>query len=176
MPWQSARRALGKSGNAILSAIRLDGSTESIVFDGATDRKMFDEYIKRVLAPTLKAGDILVLDNLNVHKSELLLEAVAARKAKVRFLPAYSPDLNPIEKMWSKVKQALRSMKARTNEELFVAIGKALKTVTAEDAQGWFKSCGYVSCQPGFPRHITMNIKKAMFHKDFWQFRCLVMC
>ena len=73
----------------MLSAIRLDGSTESIVFDGATDRNMFDEYIKRILAPTLKAGDILVLDNLNVHKSELLLEAVAARKAEVRFLPAY---------------------------------------------------------------------------------------
>ena len=97
---------------------------------------MFDEYIKRVLAPTLKAGDILVLDNLNVHKSELLLKLVAARKAEVKFLPAYSPDLNPIEKMWSNVKQALRSMKARTNEELFVAIGKALDTVTGEDAQG----------------------------------------
>jgi transposase len=120
----------------VLSSVRLDGTTESIVFDGAVDRKMFDEYIKQFLAPTLRSGDILLLDNLKAHKSKVCVEAVAAKGAQVKFLPAYSPDLNPIEKMWSKVKQLLRGMKARTNEELFSSIGVALDMVTPTDAQG----------------------------------------
>jgi transposase len=127
-----------------LSSVRLDGTTECIVFDGAVDRKMFDEYIKQILAPTLHLGDILVLDNLHAHKSKVCVEAVAARGAQVKFLPAYSPDLNPIEKMWSKVKQLLRGIKARTNEELYSSVGVALDMVTQTDAQGWYKSCGYI--------------------------------
>jgi transposase len=83
----------------MLSAIRLDGSVESIVFEGATDRATFDKYIKEVLAPTLRPGDILVLDNLSVHKSPAMQEAVEGRGAEVKFLPGYSPDKNPIEKM-----------------------------------------------------------------------------
>ena len=129
---------------SVLSSIRLDGSTECIVFDGSVNRQIFDEYIKQILEPTLRPGDILVMDNLNVHKSQVCEKVVAARKAKVRFLPAYSPDLNPIEKMWSKLKQTLRGMKARTNEELFSSVGVALDMVTPNDAQGWFKSCGYI--------------------------------
>jgi len=106
---------------------------------------VFDEYIRRLLAPALMPGDILVLDNLSVHKSAALREAVAARGAEVRFLPPYSPDLNPIEKMWSKVKQALRKIGAATMEELFLAVGAALDTVTADDVRGWFRSCGYMT-------------------------------
>lgn len=128
----------------LLSAIRLDGSAQSIVFEGSVDRAMFDEYIKQILAPTLKPGDIVVLDNLSAHKSSTSQAAVAACQAKVKFLPAYSPDLNPIEKMWSKIKQALRSMKARTDDELFSSIRIALDMVTQDDAKGWFKSCGYI--------------------------------
>lgn len=128
----------------ILSSIRLDGTTESILFEGAVDRKMFDAYIREILVPQLRPGDILIMDNLNAHKSALAVELVQSRHAKVKFLPAYSPDFNPIEKMWSKVKQILRGMKPRTNEELFCSTGKALSMVTAADAQGWFQSSGYI--------------------------------
>jgi transposase len=128
----------------ILSSVRLDGTTQSVLFDGAVDRKMFDEYIKEILAPQLRPGDIVIMDNLNAHKSADALKVVQACQAEIRFLPAYSPDLNPIEKMWSKVKQILRGMKPRTNEELFWSTGAALGMVTASDAQGWFESCGYV--------------------------------
>jgi len=127
----------------ILSSMRLDGSTESIIFDGAVDREMFDEYIKTFLAPSLLPGDIVIADNLSSHKSQRAYDAIQERQAKLIFLPAYSPDLNPIEKMWSKVKQVLRGLKARDREGLFEGIGKALELVSASDAQGWFASCGY---------------------------------
>lgn len=128
----------------VLSSVRLDGTTESILFDGAVDRKMFDEYIKKILGPQLRPGDIVIMDNLKAHKSAAALQIVQSRQAEIQFLPAYSPDLNPIEKMWSKLKQILRGLKPRTNEELFSSTGAALDMVTADDAQGWFKSCGYV--------------------------------
>ncbi len=128
----------------VLSSVRLDGSTENIVFPGAVDRKMFDAYIKDVLAPSLRPGDIVIMDNLSAHKSQDAYAAIEAKQASYRFLPAYSPDLNPIEKMWSKVKELLKGMKARTHEELFYAVGKALSFVLAKDAQGWFRSCGYI--------------------------------
>jgi transposase len=127
----------------ILSSLRLDGSTESIVFDGAVDREMFDEYIKVFLAPCLRPGDIVIADNLSPHKSPKAYDAIKMQQAELIFLPAYSPDLNPIENMWSKVKQVLRGKKARTHEDLFEGIGKALELVSASDAQGWFTSCGY---------------------------------
>jgi transposase len=128
----------------VLSALRLDGTTESLVFDGAVDRPMFDAYIQHILAPTLRPGDILILDNLSTHQSPACEKAVSARGARVKFLPAYSPDLNPIEKMWSKLKQTLRGMKARTNKELYSSVGIALGRITRSDAKGWFASCGYV--------------------------------
>jgi transposase len=127
----------------ILSSVRLDGTTEGVVFQGAVDRKMFDAYIKEILAPTLRPGDIVVMDNLNAHKSQDAYDAIRLRKAEVLFLPAYSPDLNPIEKMWSKVKQILRGIKPRTEEELIAATATALGAVNTHDAQGWFGSCGY---------------------------------
>lgn len=128
----------------LLSAVRLDGTTESVVFEGALDRKMFDAYIKQILAPSLRPGDILVMDNLSVHKSPAAETEVASRQAEIKYLPAYSPDMNPIEKMWSKLKQLLRGMKARTNEDLFLAVQTALEQVSENDARGWFQSCGYV--------------------------------
>lgn len=128
----------------VLSSIRLDGETESLMFEGAVDRKMFEAYIEQVLGLTLRAGDIVIMDNLSSHKSQIAQDFVESRSANYLFLPAYSPDFNPIEKMWSKVKQILRSIKARTQEELYAAVAKALSMVTADDAQGWFESCGYV--------------------------------
>jgi transposase len=83
------------------------------------------------------------MDNLSVHKSPVAEVEVALRQAEMRYLPAYSPDLNPIEKMWSKLKQLLRGMKARTNEDLFLAVRTALKQVSESDARGWFQSCEY---------------------------------
>lgn len=128
----------------ILSSIRLDGTTESVLFEGAVDRKMFEEYIREILAPRLRLGDILIMDNLNVHKSAIVTEVVQSFHGEVKFLPAYSPDFNPIEKMWSKIKQILRGLKPRTSQELFQDTGTALSMVTSDDAQGWFESCGYI--------------------------------
>ena len=131
----------------MLSSIRLDGTTESLMFEGAVDRAMFEAYIEQVLGPSLRPGDIVVMDNLASHKSQAARAFVESRSASILFLPAYSPDFNPIEKMWSKVKQILRSVKARSKEELFDAIAKALSMITANDAQAWFQSCGYVKYQ-----------------------------
>jgi len=97
---------------------------------------MFDEYIKVFLVPTLQPGDIVIADNLRAHKSQNAYDAIKMKQAEMIFLLAYSPDLNPIEKMWSKIKQVLRGIKARANEELCEGIGKTLELVSASDAQG----------------------------------------
>jgi transposase len=127
----------------MLSSLRLDGSTAAMVIEGATDRDVFEAYVLHVLVPSLREGDIVVLDNLAPHKTPRIVEAIEAAEAEVWFLPPYSPDLNPIEKMWSKVKESLRAAQARTEEALLKAIGAALEAVRLSDAQGWFASCGY---------------------------------
>lgn len=127
----------------IIASIRLDGTTASMPISGAADGEVFRTYVEQVLCPELNKGDIVVMDNLSVHKSPKTLALIEAVGAEVRFLPAYSPDLNPIEKMWSKVKALLRTAEARTPEELDQAITNALAKVTANDARGWFSSCGY---------------------------------
>jgi transposase len=127
----------------MISSIRLDGTTACMHLAGAADTAVFVAYIGQVLCPTLRRGDIVVMDNLSVHKSPEVLELVQAVGAEVRFLPAYSPDLNPIEKMWSKIKALLRSAEARTPEQLDQAISFAFSKITAQDAMGWFASCGY---------------------------------
>jgi transposase len=127
----------------MISALRFDGSTADMVLEGATDGAAFLAYTERILVPSLRPGDIVVMDNLTSHKMPAVVKAIEAANAQVWFLPPYSPDFNPIEKMWSKVKAYLRKVKARTKEALWQAIGDALKTVTASDALGWFESCGY---------------------------------
>ena len=128
----------------MISSIRADGQTACMVVDGATDHVVFREYVRVVLAPTLRPGDVVVLDNLSAHKDSEARKLIEARGATLVFLPAYSPDLNPIEKMWSKVKELLRGAKARTEKALVEQVGKALQQVTLSDAEGWFQSCGYV--------------------------------
>lgn len=128
----------------MISSMRLDGSTACMVVDGATTTDIFKAYVQHILLPTLSAGDIVVLDNLSAHKNQAIRELIESAGAELWFLPAYSPDLNPIEKMWSKIKAILRTLKARTEEALISAIAKALEQVTASDAKGWFKSCGYI--------------------------------
>jgi transposase len=130
----------------IIGSIRLNGTTACMAISGATDTEVFRAYVAEVLVPTLRPGDLVVMDNLAPHKSEPTLELIAQAGAQVLFLPAYSPDFNPIEKMWSKVKALLRSAQARTPQELITAIGAALAKVTAQDALGWFVSCGYSFC------------------------------
>jgi transposase len=127
----------------MIASIRLDGSTACMAIEGATDTEVFRAYIRNVLGPTLRAGDIVVMDNLLPHKNALTLALIEQAGATALFLPAYSPDLNPIEKMWSKVKQSLRSAEARTRQTLVKAIASALRSVTPQDARGWFASCGY---------------------------------
>jgi len=121
----------------------LDGSITCTTLDGATDTDVFRAYVREVLCPTLRPGDVVILDNLSPHKSQLTLELIRQAGADVRFLPAYSPDFSPIEKMWSKVKGCLRSAEARTPAELREAIAAALERVTSQDALNWFASCGY---------------------------------
>mgnify|MGYP000535431304 CR=1 FL=1 len=113
---------------------------------GATDASVFREYIRHVLAPTLSPGDIVVLDNLRAHYDAQVVGLIEAQGASVKFLPPYSPDYNPIEKMWSKVKNLLRSFSARTQEELSKAIALALEAVSPNDARGWFSSCYIAAC------------------------------
>ena len=114
-----------------------------MAIEGAADTEVFQAYVRQVLCPTLRAGDVVIMDNLSPHKSEPTLSLLTQAGAEVLFLPAYSPDLNPIEKMWSKVKACLRTAEARTQPALIQAIASALKSVTPQDAINWFASCGY---------------------------------
>lgn len=127
----------------MIASLRLDGSTASMVIEGATDGAVFRAYIKHVLVPTLCNGDIVVMDNLSSHKASEIEDMIQAVGAELWYLPPYSPDFNPVEKMWSKIKEWLRKLKARCTEELYNAIRQAMKDITAQNANGWFASCGY---------------------------------
>jgi len=127
----------------MIASIRLNGSSASMAIEGATDTEVFHAYVRQVLCPTLQPGDVVVLDNLTPHKSPATVALIEQAGAQVLFLPPYSPDLNPIEKMWSKVKQHLRSAEARNLPDLIQAIATAIESVTPQDARGWFASCGY---------------------------------
>ena len=133
----------------LTAAVRLGGIPEAacLSFVGATDAMAFETYAERRLAPAPRPGDIVIMDNLGSHKRPPPIAAIEAAAATVRFLPPYSPDPNPIEKMFSKPKAFLRRVKARTVEALRDAIGDGLRTVTAADIAGWFKSCGYRQTQ-----------------------------
>jgi len=128
----------------MIAALRLDGPTAPMVIEGATDAAVFRAYIKHVLVPVLRPGQIVVLDNLSSHKGDEVRRMIDAAGCELWLLPPYSPDFNPIEKMWSKVKEYLRSAKARCTEELDRAVAEGLAKVTPQDAMGWFVSCGYV--------------------------------
>jgi transposase len=131
------------NSTTVIGALRMDGSTACMAIEGATDVEVFGAYVREILCPLLQPGDLVVMDNLAAHKSETVLALIRQAGAQVLFLPAYSPDLNPIEKMWSKIKNILRRLEARTQESLTAAIGQALAAVTPQDAINWFASCGY---------------------------------
>jgi transposase len=127
----------------LISAIRHDGVAAALLFEGATDEAAFLTFVRDVLVPVLRPGDIVVLDNLPAHRVRAVAREIRKAKAGVWYLPPYSPDLNPIEKIWAKVKASLRKAEARTTESLWAAIGEALGSVTPQDCQHCFEACGY---------------------------------
>jgi len=129
---------------SIISSIRLDGEQAPMMFKGTLDGDLFEFYITNYLAPTLKKGDTVVMDSLSAHKVLGALDAVYEKGASVRFQPRYSPDFNPIELAWSKLKAVLRKLKARTFDELVDAANIALDSFSLSDIRNWFAHHGYV--------------------------------
>jgi transposase len=129
----------------MLAAVGLGGVQAPFALDGAIDGDAFVVYVEKVLVPTLQGGEIVVLDNLSSHKVARVVELIESAGAEVWYLPPYSPDLNPIEFMWSKIKQILRSLAARTFDGLVAAIRTALGAVSRTDLLGWFAHCGYAT-------------------------------
>jgi len=128
----------------VLGALSLEGVLAPMTVDGGTDTEVFSTYVKDMLAPALRTGNVVLMDNLSSHKVEGIQEAIEAVGATLEYLPPYSPDLSPIEECWSKVKATLRTQAARTRDKLDVAMAYALQLITPEDAKGWFAHCGYV--------------------------------
>ena len=127
----------------VTAALTLDGIVAPMMLYGAMNARAFEAYVEQCLAPELREGDVVVLDNLGAHKSPRVHEVVEAAGARLVYLPAYSPDFNPIEHAWSKVKALLRKAKARTVPKLTHALRWALLQVTPEDALGWLLHCGF---------------------------------
>jgi transposase len=128
-----------------VAAIRLDGLTAPFTIDCPMDGEVFAAYVERVLVPTLRRGDVVVMDNLTAHKRPQIQQMVEAAGATVLYLPPYSPDFNPIEMIWSKVKGVLRTIAARTIDALHEAFGQAFAAVNHSDILGCFRHCGYAT-------------------------------
>ena len=129
----------------VVAALRADGITAPLVLDGAINGESFLAYVRQFLAPALRPGDVLVMDNLPSHKVAGVREAIEAAGATLRYLPPYSPDLNPIEPAWSKLKGELRARQARSLDQLDAELPHALDQITPSNAQGWFRHAGYRS-------------------------------
>lgn len=139
----SAPRNYGAQ-TSVVGALSLGrGLTATMTVAGAVDTPCFDAYVRRVLGPGLRRGDVVVLDNLGAHKASCLEQVAEGRGARVLWLPPYSPDYSPIENCWSKIKTHLRAAKARTREALDAALMEAVGLVTKADIRGWFRHCGY---------------------------------
>ncbi len=141
-------RNWGKN-TTLIAGLSLAGIQAPFMLEGAVDTLAFETYVEQVLAPSLRPGQVVVLDNLSVHKGERVRQAIEASGCQVLFLPAYSPDLTPIEEAFSKLKAWLRRLGARTREALEEAITEALEQITTQDAHGWFWHCGFLPQKPG---------------------------
>jgi transposase len=143
------QRAYGKAPRnwgkniTLISSITLSGMGPSMSIEGSSDTESFGLYMRNVLALRLEAGQIVIMDNLSVHKSKWVRDLIEEKGCQLWLLPSYSPDFNPIEQAFSKVKNLLRKAKARTLEVLFEVTGGALRAVSKEDARGYFEHCGY---------------------------------
>jgi transposase len=129
-----------------IPSLRMNGEMAPIVFSGTLNGDFFKVYIAYCLAPTLSSGDMVVMDNMSSHKVAGVIDPILKKGATVLFLPPYSPDFNPIEMQWSKMKTFLRKSKARTLDLLESAIATALDSVSITDISNWFKHCGYYKC------------------------------
>jgi transposase len=138
----SVPRNRGKN-TTVLSSMSVRGMGPSLTVDGATTSAVFEAYVEQVLAPTLRKGQVVVMDNLSAHKGERIRELIEERGCELIYLPSYSPDFNPIEEAFSKIKGLVRKAEARTKEALLEVIGLALSAVTTDDARGFFEHCGY---------------------------------
>lgn len=142
-------RAFGKvprnrgKNTTLIASMSLSGMGGAMCIRGGTDAGAFELYVERFLAPTLSEGQVVVMDNLGAHRPKRVRELIEEKGAELVFLPAYSPDLSPIEEAFSKMKNALRKLGARTHDTLLEAMGEALSAVTPSDAAGWFTHCGY---------------------------------
>lgn len=143
------QRAVGKvprnygANTTLMASLSRQGMGEAFILEGAADAVAFELYIEQILAPSLRPGQIVIMDNLSIHQGARVRQAIEAKGCQLLFLPAYSPDLSPIEEAFSKLKTYLRRVGARTHEALIDALTQALLTVTAADARGWFTHCGY---------------------------------
>ena len=138
----SVPRNRGKN-TTVLSSMSAEGMGPSLAVEGATNAKVFETYVERVLGPTLRRGQVLVMDNLSAHKGERVRVLIEQRGCEILYLPSYSPDFNPIEEAFSKIKGFLRKVEARSREALLEAIGAAISAITNQDAHGFFEHCGY---------------------------------
>jgi transposase len=127
----------------LIASLSPSGMGPALVLDGAADSAAFEIYVEQILAPSLRPGQIVILDNLSIHLGSRVKQAIEARGCRLLFLPAYSPDFSPIEEAFSKLKTVLRRTGARSREALQEAIAAALDLITATDALGWFTHCGY---------------------------------
>ena len=138
----SVARNRGKN-TTLLSSMSLTGMGPSMVVEGGTNGAVFEGYLREMLVPALKEGDVVVMDNLSAHKGEGVRELIEGAGAYLLYLPPYSPDFNPIEEAFSKIKNLIRKAGARVREALVEAIGDALSEVTEEEARAFFEHCGY---------------------------------
>ena len=132
------------TATTVLSSIRLDGTTIFTTYQGGTTAARFREYIENQLVPSLKKEDLVVMDNMRSHHAKTVTEYLDKAGIHYTYLPPYSPDLNPIEKMWSKMKAILRKQKVRVASELPEAVKKTLEMIRHTDCEGWFHACGYM--------------------------------
>jgi transposase len=140
---QKVPRNWGKNITLLSSIGKRMGMGASLVVEGSTNRTVFETYLQDVLCPTLKRGQVVVMDNLSSHKGERVKELIEGRGCQLIYLPPYSPDFNPIEQAFSKLKSYLREACARSQKTLMDLIGKALSTITTSDVEGFFEHCGY---------------------------------
>lgn len=138
----SVPRNRGKN-TTLLASMTLEGMGPCLAVEGSTTAAVFEAYVERVLTPALRAGQVVVMDNLSAHKSQRVRELVESRGCELLYLPPYSPDFNPIEEAFAKIKGLLRKAEARTRQALVEAMGVAISAVTATDARGFFGHCGY---------------------------------
>jgi transposase len=130
---------------SVISTIRLGGEMAPFCFEGTLNGELFEAYVNAMLVPALKKGDILIMDNSSVHKAKGVTKLLADKGVRVMFIPPYSPDFNPIELLWSKVKAFLKKVKERTFDNLVNALKKALKHITPADINNWFCHDGYAT-------------------------------